>query len=275
MTSPRDNLSAQAKEAKARSMLERNKARGLIKIDNVEALVSSLSAKYGDKTYDIVLAAVTRPYDFVNKMGINEFEGKKITSAKLLQYMADNEISADILNRGLQNGGQTPPTQTNNRSSQPEFLDVQGSFQCNNFSYFKTENVPTPLVATPFGFSQTSVENWVNANLHVTPSRTALMNPGDNPLAATYLTQLGVRGAMNPPSAGNLDYMTYSLKELKNAAHLSDADITKILGSDAVAKADNDNVRVTRKAALYLLETNILRQYHEANPLINLNSRGR
>ena len=241
MSDPRTDLAADAKKAKAKSILERNKAQGLINIADTDALINSLAEKYGDKTYDIVIAALTRPYDMVNKMGIRDDMGSgKLTSAKLLQYMADNNIPSETLNRGLQRTsdnqqrGQEQPRTT-------EYLEVQGTFPSNATSYFKTEDVPGYFSA-PFGFNQANVENWARNTMHINRQT-------------------------SPPQSGNFADMTYSLKELKAKAHLTDADITKILGADAVAKADNDNVRVTRKAALYLLETNILRQYHAANDL--------
>jgi len=268
MTDEHKELSAQAKEAKAKALLEKNKAKGLIRVDDTDKLLKSLTEKYGENTYDIVYNALVRPSDMVAKMDIKndikDLKNGRVTSAKLLQHIADNQIDSETLSKGLNKTVVLPKKEEKPKT---ECLDVSANFPSNTNDCFKTENVPvTKSLVTPYTLSD--VETWARRKFNFSPIKNAPTNPGENYLAANLLEKMDIKGEMNPPNSGNLEHMTYSLKELKEKANLSAEDVDKILGPYTFRRSENEDIRVTRKAALYLMETNLLHQFKEDNPFL-------
>ena len=249
----RTELSADAKLAKAKTLLNRLKAKGVLNVKDIDALLSALNSRYGDRTYDIVLNCVNRPYEVMKALGQ---EGT--TSAKTLQYFADHEISAADLEKALNSTAnttsKTKTTTTPVKASatppapQREVLTPIKTFIVPPTSSFKTEKIDILDSGILIKRIHPTEVAW----------QTPIMSPtlpGENELAVTELN----RTMRLNPNALNSN-QEFSLKELREKAGLTDEDIRFILGDAGVKKSTQGNIYVTREAALYLMERKILRE---------------
>ena len=148
---------------KALKMMEAAKSSGHLNIENPQELMNKLTERYGEKAGELAVVALTKPTEIMNNLG-----QPAASSAKTLEYLAGDEISAaNIQKLGGNVVEATPtynfeqPTQTGPELSQIGSVDVYGNkLQSSEQSHAYTDTSSTTSSQNNTNTEQSSNDPW-------------------------------------------------------------------------------------------------------------------